>query len=218
MIALAIVVAVLVLIAMLRVGVSVEYSVDGFCARARVGPASFGVYPRKEKPEKVSPAKSKTKKEKKKKVKKDKKKEKEKPEEKAPGKLEYLLVIIKSAGTALSRLRRRLLIKRLTLRLVAGSEDPSKTALMFGGAHAAYSTVGNFLRKHFRVRRSDLGASADFEASEPAVYAKAVISIAIWEVIYIAFALLPILTKKPKAPVSKQDRKEEKKNGEAPDQ
>ena len=207
MITLAIILAVIIIIALLRFGVRVEYSRDGITAFASAGPVTLKVFPRKPKPAKTDGDKAKKKalkKAKKKARKKARKEEKalkrknRKPtEEKKAGGLEYFFVILSSAKTTLGRLRRRLLIKKLTIRFVAGNEDAFKTAMAFGAADAAIGAITPVLENNFRIKRRDLSVSADFTSEKPVIYVNAAISLAVWEALYIAVALLPLLTKKP---------------------
>lgn len=206
MIALAIILAVLILIALLRFGVKAEYSEEGVSVSATAGPFSLKVYPRAVKGDKAKrkaqrKAEKKARKEEKKARKGQKVPKKTEDEEhvrKKAGGLDYFLLIVSSAKTALGRLRRRLLIKKLTIHFIAGNEDASKAAMMFGGANAAVGAVTPLLENSFRVKRRDLRTSVDFNAVKPAVYAGATVSLAVWEAFYVAFALLPILTKRPK--------------------
>lgn len=200
MLALAIVIAVLVLIALLRFGVSVLYSSDGLLVKAFAGPFSLLVYPRKEKQKKETEKDGRKKRGEKKRLKKEKgKKEKEKKEkEKKPGGLQSFLEILSVVKTALSRFRRRLLIKRLTLYVTAANDDPFKTAMMFGGANAAFGAIIPVLDKLFRIKRRDLQAFVDFTDPKPRVYLEAAFSLALWETVYIAVALLPLILKKQK--------------------
>ena len=191
MIVLAIVIAAVVLFALLRFGVCVEYCEDGFIVTALVGPLSIRAYPRKEKPKRAErKAARKARKEKKPRRKKEKKRA-----EKKPGGLQGFLDIVSVAKTALNRLRRKLLIKRLTVHFVAASADPSKTAMIFGGANAAFSLVVPLLENCFRIRRRDLRTAADFDAIKPGIYVNAAVSIAVWETVYVAFAILPLFTR-----------------------
>lgn len=215
MIALAIVIAAVLIIALLRFGVHVEYSERGFAVRALAGPFSFSVLPRKESSKRAAAGKKGGKK-KKPKEKKE-KKEESGSGQKLPGKFQYFLEILSAVRTALGRLRHRLLIRHLTIWFTAGNEDPSKTAMMFGGANAAFGTVLQFMDKHFRIRRRDLRASADFTSDEIRIYLSASVSLAVWELVYIAVALLPLLTKRPKNKKTGTTGKEVQKNGKTPD-
>ena len=189
MIVLGIVLAVIILLALLRFGVSVEYGADGFFAWARVGLFSFRVYPQK-----VTPKKT----EKKKAIKKEKKRKKKekKAVEGKPGGYKQFTDMLQAAKGTLRRLRRRLLIKKLTIHFVSANEDPSKAAMMFGAANAAYGAVVPILESAFKIKRRDLRASVDFGTTKPKIYVRAIISLAVWEAIYIAFALLPMLSVK----------------------
>ena len=196
MTALIIVFGILFLIALLRFGVAVVYNESGLAATAKVGPLSIRIFPRKEKPErrKKKPAAKVVKKKKEKKERKKREKEPEKPEEK-PGLLDTFFEMLRAAGVVLGRIRRRLFIKRLILHYTAGGLDPAKTALTFGRLSAASSLILPALEKNFRIRRCDIKTSADFESDKPHVYINAGISLAVWESLYIVFALLPVLLK-----------------------
>ena len=197
MITLAIILAAIVLLSLLRVGVKLVYDADGFTASARFGPFSRKVFPQKISTEKAKAKAEKKKKQKEaKKARKAKKAKKEvepKAEKEKPGSFKMFKSMLPIGMKALGRLRRRLLIKTLTVNLVAANEDPSKTAMMFGAANAAFGTFMPLLERAFRIRRRDLRTSADFNSHEMQIYLKAVLSLSIWEVFYIAVALLPMI-------------------------
>lgn len=210
-----IVVGIFILIALLRFGVAAEYSGDGVTVVARAGPVKIQVLPpKKKKPKKV----------KKDKPKKVKKPVEEVPEEvKRPGKLKDFLKLLPAVKTALGRLRRRMLIKRLTIHYTSAGDDPSNTAMVYGAANAAFSVVVPMLEKAFRIRRRDVRAFVDFTVEEPFIYLKIDISIAVWELIYISWAIIkgiaPIIKRrKVKLPDEKDMNTERNghENGEAP--
>ena len=211
MITAAIIIAIFVLIALLRFGVDAEYSADGPVVKAKAGPFSILLFPRKPKPDKAG------KEERRKAKKKKKKKKKEKPKKKKPGGLQMLLDMLPPVRKALSRIRRRLLINKLTIYYTAGGDDPAMTALSFGAANAVFDAMAPVLENSFRIRRRDFRAIADFQSGEQAVYVNAAISLAVWEALYIAFALLPVIIGGLKGPTVSTERKEEKKDGKAPD-
>ena len=210
MTALIIIIVIILLLALLRFGVTVEYSADGVSLTARVGPLPIRIFPRKEKPGKAAKVK------KEKKAKKKKKKE-EKPKEKKPGKLQTFLDLLAAVKKTLGRLRRRLLIKNLTVHLTTGGEDPSKTAMIFGAASAAFGAFTPMLENTFRIRRRDFRASADFDAAEACIYVKAAISLAVWEAVYIFLAILPAILTIAGKSSDKAVGKEVQKNGKTAD-
>jgi len=211
MIALAIVISSLVLIALLRFGAIVEYSEAGLELWAKAGFLRIKLIdPEKEKKPK----------------KKKKKKPKKKSDSKAlkPGSLKDFTDILKAVANALKRLKRRLLIKQLTIHFTSANENPANTATMFGAANAVFNTIIPLAERNFRIKKRDLRASTDFCGSEQKIYAKVIISIAVWEVFYMIFALLPILVillksrpKKKEETHHKYKRKDGKENGKAPD-
>jgi len=208
MLALAIIVAILFLIAVLRFGVILEYSKAGFLLWATAGFLKFSILGE----------------DKEKKPKKKKEKEK-KPFDFKPGSLNDFLNIINAVKNALSRLKRKLLIKKLILYYTSAGDNPANTAIQFGAANAVFGAIIPVLERNFRIRRRDLKAAADFNAREQGIYAKISVSIAVWEVVYILFALFPIITalfkSNPRTRNDKLDRKDRKvgsENGKSPDQ
>jgi len=214
MLALGIILAVLLLIALLRFGIIVIYDDEGFRLWAKVGFVKISVLDD-----------NKDKKPKKKKKKKEKEK-KFNPKEMMPGGLSEFLDMLRAVKNALSRLKRRLLIKRLRLYYMSAGENPANTAIQYGAANAVFETIIPILENNFRIRKSDLRATVDFNSTKQKIYAEIAVSIAVWEVFYIVFALFPILTaafkRKPDSKTgskldNESDRKDGQENGESPD-
>ena len=173
--------AILLILALLRLGIMVEYGKNGFKAWAQVGFLLITIYPEK--------------------VKRVKKVKEKKKTDMMPGSLKEFLDILPPIKNMLSRLRRKLLIKRLEIHYTAASKDPSNTAMIYGTANAAVSLIVPFLEEKFKIKNRDIQIFADFESEEQKIYVKTAITIAVWEVFYIAFALLPLFKIiKPKRP------------------
>jgi len=181
MLALAIVLSVLILIALLRFGVIVEYSEVGLKLWAKIAFLKFRLLDE-----------DKYRKPKKKKKKKDKEKKINIAELK-PGSLNEFMEILRTVGNVFNRFRRRLLIKQLILYYTSASENAANTAMQFGAASAVFETIVPAIKRNFRVRRLDLRAAADFTSTTQKIYAKINVSLAVWEVFYIAFALMPLI-------------------------
>ena len=180
MLALAITISVIVIIALLRFGVIAEYSDVGFKLWAKAGFIKF---------ELLSGDKVKKPKKKKEKPKKD-----INLKEMLPGSLNEFMSMLKTVQRSLGRLKRRLLIKQLTLYYTSAGEDPAATALLFGAANAVFGVIVPTIRNNFRIRRLDLRSWFDFCSAEQKIYAKIIISIAVWELFYTLFALFPLVT------------------------
>jgi len=178
-----IVFAVLLLLALLRFGVHLEFSDEGFLIRASIGFVKLQVYP-----EKSKKADKKKKPDKKKKKKKDKK-------EKKPGLASEFPAILKAIKKVFSRLRRRLLVKQLVLYYTAAGDDAYKTAMSFGTASVVFDSIIPPLEQLFRIRKMDVREFVDFTDTKARIYFKIIISLAVWEVFYIAAATLPVLLK-----------------------
>jgi len=190
MIALCIIAAIIILIALLRFGAVAVYNADGIIVTVKAGPFSFRAYPSAEKPEDAEKkALKKARKE---------KKAKKKPDEKKPGGLKTFRDMMPAIKKSLGRLKRRLLVKKLTIYYVAAGEDAAMTALSYGAANAVFSAVAAMLEAHFRIKKRDFQAFADFQAKEQRIYVEASLSLAVWEAVYITFAFVPVLLKMKK--------------------
>ena len=175
--------AILILLAPLRFGTIVEYSDAGLRLWAKVTFLKIQILGNDIKPKKENKSKKK-------------KEDKEKSFDIStikPGSFSEFIEILRTAGNVLNRLRRRLLIKQLTLHYTSAGENAANTAMQFGAASAVFETIVPKLKRNFRIKQLDLRAAADFTSTSQKIYAKLNISIAVWEVIYIAFALLPFI-------------------------
>ena len=181
------VLGVFILISLLRAGVTVEYSEGGFKAWLRIGFLSFGLYPPKKEKKVKKPRVKKEKKPKKPKVKKE-------PMLKKPGSLKEFLDMLAVIKEAFSRLRRKLLIKRLVIHYTAAGSDPMGAALAFGASNAVFSSIVPLLEKYFKIRNRDFRTLADFESEQQKIYVNAAVSMAVWEGLYVIFALRPLLS------------------------
>ena len=175
MITLLIILGIILIILLLRFGVAVKYDDNGLRVWVRMGFISLLVYPVKEH-----------------KIKK-KKKVKKRKEIMKPGNLDELLQILKPIKNSMSRLKRKLLIKRLKITYIAGGNDPSLIAMSYGTANAVFGVIVPMLEENFRIKYRDINLSADFESEKQKIFLDIVISMAVWESIYVVIALFPIL-------------------------
>ncbi len=178
MIPLLIVLAVVILICFIRLGVIVQYGENGLSAEAVIGPVRFGLLPRGEKKESK------------------KKKEEEAVEATAKaGRLASLKNQLPSINKALARLRRKLRINELTIHYLAAGPNPAAAALYFGGVSAGYGILLPLLENNFNIKKRDLRTAVDFEASEPYIYLRSKITLAVWEAVYVGFGLVKNMVK-----------------------
>ncbi len=209
---------ILLFIGLMPVGASAEYSSDGYWLKLILGPFR----------RMLLPAEAKSKKGKRKKKNTTAKQSKadgaatnEKKQIKG-GTVEFVLELIHEALTALGRLKRRLIIKRLTVRYTAASADPYSAAMQYGGVWAGCGTLVAIIRRNFRVRRLDLSSDVDFDSKKPTVYLAADFRIAVWAILGIGILfgirfLKAIAKRKTYVPKPAQDTtiqgKVEKANG-----
>ena len=194
-----------ILILTLRVGARATLEDSVFYLKIIAGPIRLKLLPKKEERAKKPPKKAPESPE-----------EKEIKQEKKP-KIKVDLELIKTALTAvgelLSRLRRKLTIDKMTIHYTVASEDPASAAMTFGYASAGVGALMPVLENTFRIKDSDVGAAVDFEAKENVIYVDAQLTIAIWEIIYIALAVWPVL----KAILAGAKKGKVDKNGQASD-
>jgi hypothetical protein len=179
LLALAIVITLLALLLLMPVGADVGY--DGeFCLRLKVGVVSLTLFPGKKKKEKGGKKKGKS----------DKAKSgKEKKAKPKPDK-DFIIALIKMALRALGKLRRHISVDLLELKLVCGGSDPYSTAMSYGYATAAVGALYPMLERGLNIRDRDIDIDIDFDAGKPSFSARLILTIQVWEIIYIAIAFL----------------------------
>ena len=167
----------LILLGFLRIGAAAEYSAEGYWVAVKAGPFSFKILPKPEKPKK--PQKEKKKKKEKPKEEKPKEAEHHEQPKKKGGKLPMFKELLGLAIEAQKGLRRKLIIRELTLRLTVGGggEDPAKSAILYGQAWAAIGNLWTVLERVFIIKNPDVQADIDFLTPEHTVYAKATLDI-----------------------------------------
>ena len=203
-----IVLLVLWLIGCIRLKGFVEYSEEGILAQLRVLWFKITLFPAKPKKESAGEPK-KPKKPKKQKKPKEPKKPKEKPRDERPltekvGGLwdlfrDALPMVCEAAGKLLHKLR----IEELVLHLTWAAEDPADAALGYGAGEAALGAVWPLLDRTFDIRKRDVGVAVDFERTSPVIYARALLSFTIGQlvslgVVYGCKALGLLLRHRPK--------------------
>ena len=168
---------ILFLLAVLPLGVRVNYDDRGPVVKVILGPVKFTVYP--------LPKKEKKKKEP------DKKQEvkqappeqplpkrpqppkQEKPKEKKQGgSLTDFIPFVKLIFRFLGEFRRKLRVNNLYLRLVLASSDPCDLAVNYGKTWAAVGSLLPALETWFVIKKRDVEVECDFTASETLVVAK----------------------------------------------
>ena len=186
----------LVLLLLLRVWVSVCYNGE-FSVSLHVLFLSFRLFPKKEKwkmkdhlPDKKAG--------KPKKQKKKAKKKKEKPKKKAS--LRETLSFYKRIATevalpAAKQLKKHLQVRIKKLKIDVGSEDPAKTAIVYGAASGAADTLLGFFASQcdFKApKKENIFIKADFLSEETTAEADLRFGLRLWQAIVI---LLPALMK-----------------------
>jgi len=208
---LAAVVLVLFLIGQVRVGCQARFNVDGFFLWVKLGRFRIKILPGKPKGEKKPPKPKKPKKEKK-----PKKPKKEKPPtplpEKLGGALEYAQALLPVGLEAAKGLWRSFRIDKLELELTAGSPDPADTAMVYGQATAALGALWYPLTKAFHVKDGTARVNFDFNARSMTVYAFAVFSLKLGNIVWIGLragwkALFGFLAARKRLKIKKQQRK-----------
>ncbi len=108
----------------------------------------------------------------------------EKPRKK--GKLSDLISLIKLVLKTLGKLVRAIRIRDLRINALIASEDPFRTAMMFGGSGATVGILLPLLENNFRIDRRTVNVNADFEQTESTVELFAKCSVRVIQVLAIA--------------------------------
>lgn len=213
LIILGVILALDILILLLRVGARASLDADGFALRVLAGPVKLKLLPSGE--EKAKKPK------KPKKEKPEKKREKpeapagEKPGPKIRITLELVTSVLRAVGELLGRLRRKLRVDKLVIHYTVTSDDPSGAAMTFGYASAGIGALMPVLENIFDVRERDVGVAVSFDTDRPEIFVDAQLTLAIWEILYIALAVWPPV----KALIGQLIKKGKvDKNGQASDQ
>ena len=176
------IVAALVLLFLIRVGGTVEYSRSGTLVHLRAGALRIQVYPPK--PKKKSGEK------KPKRAKKSAKPQKEEqPEPKPGGQLDTLKAMLPLVADAAGQLWRKVRVDRLLLDVTAAAPDPAMAALSFGGVNAAIGMIWPLLENNFNIGDRRIRMKVDFNLTEPEAYLYASFSLRVGQAVTLALRL-----------------------------
>lgn len=175
------IVAALVLLYLIRVGGTVEYSRSGTLVHLRAGPLRIQVYPPK--PRKKSGEK------KPKRAKKGAKPQEEQPEPKPGGQLDTLKTMLPLVADAAGQLRRKVRVDKLLLDVTAAAPDPAMAALGFGGVNAAIGMIWPLLENNFNIGDRRIRTKVDFNLTEPEAYLYASFSLRVGQAVVLALTL-----------------------------
>ena len=161
MIVLAAIAALVAAILALPAAVLVRYEAGALRVRLQVGPVTATVYPRRPAAAKKPPKKRTAKAAKPPKA--------AKPAASGGKKLspQQIRDLVGLALELLGQLRRKLLVRHLTLHAFFGGRDAAKAAIGYGRAWAAIGAVLPVLENTFRIDERDVGAYLDYELKQP---------------------------------------------------
>lgn len=172
----------LFLIGQLRVGVEGQYGEDGLQVRIRLGPVRLTVYPTKPKPEGQSKPKPKPK---------PKLRKKERPKQEKGKKLaredllelarQFVPLALEAAGCFWSKL----VMDKLDIRIVVGSDDPADAALLYGQLHGALGAVWKPLNQAFHVKDGRGRVEVDFNSSSITLYFHGALSLKLGQLLWL---------------------------------
>lgn len=166
--------AILVGLAILPLGASVQYDSAGAVIRLIAGPLRFKVYP--------SEKKSGKKKEKKP----DKKEEKASApaaKKKSGGSITDFFPLVQVALDFVRTFFRKLRVNRLELKIILAGGDPCDLALNYGRAWAAMGNLIPLLEEHLVIKKRDTQVECDFTADATTIYARADLTITLGRII-----------------------------------
>lgn len=169
-------------LALLPLGISVRYNVDGFRLGLLAGLIKIPLLPKKEKPKKEKTKTPKPPKAKKKAAAASSEQPKEK---KKGGSLTDFVPILQVVLDFLDAFRRKLRIRRLEMKLVMAADDPCDLAVNYGRAWAALGNLIPLLERCFVIKKRDLEVECDFEADKTLITARLDLTITLGRLLYI---------------------------------
>lgn len=169
----------LFLLGQLRVGVDGQYREEGLQVWIRLGSVRLKVYPTKPKPEGKPKPKPKPKK-------------KEQPKQEKGKKLtledilelarQFVPLALEAAGCFWSKL----VVDKLDIRIVVGSNDPADAALLYGQLHGALGAVWQPLTQAFHVKEGRGRVEIDFNSSSITLYFHGALSLKLGQILWLA--------------------------------
>ncbi len=180
---LGIILLMLLALSLLPLGVRVRYDKDALSVFAKLWFIPIQVLPAKKKDG------EKKKKEKKSKKPKEAPEGGETPPAKKGGKLDAVRAVLPLVKPALLGVRKRLTIRELELFVTWAADDPADAAVGYGCAQAALGTLWAVVDQSFKVKKSRLGCSVDFDASAPTVYADATLTMRLGQIVTLVIPL-----------------------------
>lgn len=182
MVVLTIIIVVLALILLLPVGADACIQNSGGYVKAKLGPIKIDLvsFPRKDRPRKAKYEEEAD------------KAQDERKERKRALKLEHgdILPVIKMGLRALGRFRRRLSVDLLEIEVVCGGNDPYNTAMSYGYISAAFGTLIPLAERVFKIADRKIKLDIDFDSGCFRYFARLIMTVQVWEILYIAFAFL----------------------------
>lgn len=168
----------LLLVSLVPLGVQARYDQEGFLAFVKVWFLRLQVYPAKEKRKKDEPPK--------------------KPKEKPPqaeehpkgGALDLVRAALPLVKPALAGIKKRLTIQDLELHVAWAASNPADAAMGYGSANAALGMLWAVIQENFKVKKSRLGCSVDFDAPSPTVYLNAALTMRLGQMVTLGVPLL----------------------------
>lgn len=175
---------ILILLAVLPLGVSLQYNAGGAFVRLILGPIRLTLYPTKPKEKKDKPKEEK----KPQKASASKKKTQAQPMPEKPqippkeepekgGNWTDFLPLVKTVLDFLGDFRRKLRVNRLELKLIMASDDPCDLAVNYGRAWAAVGNLMPRLEKIFVIQKRYVEVECDFTAAKTLVIARLDLSV-----------------------------------------
>ena len=160
---------ILILLAILPLGVSAKYDVDGLLVKVIAGPIRITLFPRpkkqkkkkeqpvKKEPEGQQPAKGPA---------------QPQPKKEKGGSLTDFLPLIKVVLNFLGDFRRKLRVNRLELKLILAGDDPCDLGVNYGRAWAAVGNLRPQLERLFKIKKRDIQVECDFTETETKLIAR----------------------------------------------
>lgn len=163
-------------LAILPLGFSAVYNMDGPRLCLIVGPVRLPVYPRKKKASKQKPA-----------ARTVQKSTAKKPKEtqKQGGSIKDFMPLLRIVLDFAASFKRKLRVNVLQLKLILGGGDPCDLAVNYGRAWTALGNLMPLLERSFAIKKRDVEVECDFSSTQTRVFARIDLTITLGRVLSI---------------------------------
>ncbi len=160
-----VVLALIVIILLLPVILKAGYDENGARLVLKIGPFFWKLYPAAEKKSQKQPSRNHA------------AKKAASPGGNKGGKLSDLIPIVKTLVDFLKDLKRKLVVRSLTVKIILAGDDPCGLSVNYGRTWAGVGNLQPLLNQMFKIRKQNIDVACDYTAEQTRIFANLEISV-----------------------------------------